>query len=314
MAGILAMAAGVACAQVGRGFTTIESIAGSAVSMQLGRIEGLDKAEAPIPEHLKHLSVKPYRLRFAASETIKGSPAPSMVRLVFLQHTHEIDFLKKHKVELLLAVGRDRLSYDPEPLDGLDPRLGRVSISLVTLAPISEDHSEPDKTIADSLNTAMNDGRMFGINLEVIRCRNELLKRARRFAAKHPRETETIGLQIPNDFAALVGYPNAYAVINLPKTEEVVPLLRRILAGQEWILKHTRSSRWPAHWKEGERVSLIRGALQCIRRFPSRENAALVRRYTGPDNLPAISELAAAVQGINELAIQILADWGMQQG
>lgn len=220
-------------AQRGRAFITIEAHVGIAHSINLGIITGLEQSDYPFPPDGPYYG-KAYKVTFLVSETIKGPAVKSFSFHLNLQHTTEITYLKQNNIELLLFHS-DRYS-DEEGEFGPGAPGNYYSFRILEKLKSDGDRLGTRDT-ADQLNINLNEGKMFDLNLNVISGRNNILKKARAFAKKHPRIIETDHLMVPNDFAAKIGYPNAYALIVLPICEETRSVLSELEMNPDRLLK-----------------------------------------------------------------------------
>jgi hypothetical protein len=102
--------------------------------------------------------------------------------------------------------------------------------------------SGAESAIASQINTSYDSGRMFTGELEVVMGTEEILKRVRGFAKKHPKTLSAVTLRVPNEFGALCGDPNAFCAITLPICPETKATLVAIKADPGLILRRIESS------------------------------------------------------------------------
>ncbi|HZH99482.1 MAG TPA: hypothetical protein VEX38_10965 [Fimbriimonadaceae bacterium] len=238
-------------AQRGRAFVSLEAHVGTAHSVHVGFVKHLEPIQYPKQE-TDFAPGKPYRVRFAVLETIKGKPAKSLDLILALQHTQKLDYVRDHGLEVMLVGTTD--DVDEEAEVGLEVPGTRYSFRI--LQPIRHPKTEPTTAwIADHLNTSMNEGRMFDLNLRVISGRENIVKRARVFASKYPEVLGKGHINIPNEFGVKCGYTNAYCMITLPLCPETKRLALALEQDPSRLLKDVKTEERGV-WRKAIRASV----------------------------------------------------------
>jgi hypothetical protein len=206
-------------AQVGREFVSAEAYVALARVIYVGTIIEL----TPI-KYDKLLSEiqkigKPYRLVFEVSETIRGNDAKRVELVLSLQSTHFLEHMREHAAPIMLVGGPNPIDSYPRPEVGIEEQDVTVAgqwYQFRLLEPVKVSKSGDEAEIAQQLNSNYDSCRMFTHDLDVVSGREAILKRVRAFAKEHPSMLKCLSLDVPNEFGALCGHPNAYCCITLP--------------------------------------------------------------------------------------------------
>jgi hypothetical protein len=232
-------------AQRGRAFVSIEAHVGTASTVHVGFVKQLEPIEYEIPKDGFYPG-KPYRVTFTVSETIKGVSAKSMNLVLCLQHTFNLEYLRDNRIEVMLVGTNQYLDEHAEI--GLERPGMRYSFRI--LQPILFPTSSPStEWTGQQLNVSQNSGRMFDLNLDVISRRDEILKRARAFAKKHPEVLQADYIGVPNEFAVKCGYTDAYCLITLPLCPESKKLAHKLEKKPDRLLKDVKEADLPMQRK-----------------------------------------------------------------
>lgn len=237
-------------AQRGRAFLTIEAHVGFAHSVHLGRLSGLEPSDYTFPPEGQYYG-KAYKVTFSVNETIKGAEAKSISFVLNLQHIAELSYLKEKNIELLLF--HSNQYSDEEGEFGPGAPGNYYSFRILEKLRSDGDRLGPRGT-ADQLNINLNEGKFFDLNLNVISGRGKILKRARSFAKKYPGTLNVEHINVPNAFAAQCGYPNAYALVNLPLCEEARKVIALLAKNPSRLVRFS-----PKADREGEKALILVG-------------------------------------------------------
>ena len=295
-------------AQRGRGFVSVEGHVGLARIVHVGTIESLKQIEYNKPLQFPLSAGKPYRLLFKVGETIRGPKTKTLELVLDLQRSTDLEFFRDHHTELMLVGGPSM--QDEEAVDGLEEQGKAVEstrYSFRILRRLEESNPKDTQTIEWQINTNLDSGRMFGSDLSVVSSRDGILKRARAFAKKHAEILSSIWLIVPNEFGSLCGYTNAYCGITLPICPETEHTLASLLKNPDRFLRGVK-----AKDRDNARWSLLVGTLRVFEPFPSRENAALVRRLSkGYEPKPLQDGRFASPYDVKRAADKLLETWKM---
>jgi hypothetical protein len=263
----------IAVAQVGRVFNPAESFVALAETVRLGKIVSLERIEYSKGLVGPQVYGKPYRMVFQVSETIRGKRATSVELVLSLQDTRILDYMRDSKSEVLLTGGPKRIDDDPDPevgieedgkrVDGYWYKFNFLEIPIVT----SED------SIERQINVTYNEGKLFTLDLQVIRGRDAILKHMREFAKQHKGVMEAVYLNVPNSFASLIGHPGAFSLVALPVCAETERTLVSLLKNPDLIFARI------GRQTEYQREATLGSAIQCLKPFKSEANAMLVRGF-----------------------------------
>lgn len=246
--------------QRGRAFVSIEAHVGTARSVHIGFVKHLEPIEYVKPKEGFYPG-NPHRVTFTVTETIKGSAVKSLDLILTLQQTHELEYLRDNAIEVMLVATSQYI--DEEAEIGLDGPGSRYSFRI--LQPIRHPRGKPESEwIAKQLNISLDEGRMFDLRLDVISRRDEILKRARAFAEKHPEVLHAHSIHVPNEFGVKCGYTNAYCGITLPLCPESEKFAIQLEKNPSRLLKDVKEN------VEYQRKAVIEG----LRRFLSQFDAA----------------------------------------
>jgi hypothetical protein len=236
-----------------------------------------------------------YRLTFTVSEAIRGPKLASTEFVVSVQRLTNLQYFRDHATELLL-IG-STAPGDENYVQGVDDL--RYSFRILQPLPAKGD------AVAAQINTDLDSGRMFGVDLALLTTKSEILRRAREFTRKHPEVTSTLWLQVPNDFARRCGYPNAFAVISLPICPETASTLVSLLRNPDQVTRFVSlKDRLIA------RSWLVREVLRRIEPFPTREAVDAVRKLARSNVVSDVSEAPYASQtDIEASATALLKRW-----
>ena len=215
----------------------------SAEAVHVGRVAEVSSIEFSKPDD-RFYPGKPYRITFDATESIKGPSAAKLNFVLDLQYTTELDYLRDHKLEVMLVKTKDYVDeYAEVALDELGTRY-----SFRLLRPVRHPKDQPaTKHVADQLNTDFDSGRMFDMNLKVFAGRDEILKKARSFVKKYPTAAPNFLLSVPNEFGVKCGYTNAYCMVAIPVCKETNALMSRIKESPDFLIRDVpkdQQSRW----------------------------------------------------------------------
>ncbi|MBL1152033.1 MAG: hypothetical protein D8M22_04755 [Armatimonadetes bacterium] len=303
----LACAPGMSFAQVGRVFTPAEGFVALAETVRVGRIVSLERIEYSQELVGEQVLGKPYRMVFQVRETIRGKDAKMVELVLSLQHSHMLDYMRDHKSEVLLAGSANRIDSDPDPEVGIEEDGKRVDGHWYHFRFLETPPKTDKNTIERQINITYNEGKMFTFDLKVIRGRDAILKRMREFAKKHKETVEAVYLRVPNDFASLVGYPNAFAKVRLPACAETERTLVSLLKDPDLIFGRIGPQ------PEFERDATLGSAIQCLKPFKNEANASLVRGFLegfAPKEGENLVESRA--KRTQKAAWLLLKEWGME--
>jgi hypothetical protein len=233
-----------ASAQVGRIFVSAEVYAGVSRIVYVGKIVELQRVDYEKPLTPIQEIGKPHRLVFEVGETIRGDEVRRLDLVLSLQSTHDLEYMRDHSVQIMLVGGPTRLDRFPIKAVGIEERGKRADdewYQFRVLDPIELPESGAERAIASHINTCCDSGRMFTGKWEVIVGSKEILKRVRDFAKRHPETLSGITLQVPNEFGALCGDPNAFCAITLPVCPETKANLIALKADPGLILRRIES-------------------------------------------------------------------------
>jgi hypothetical protein len=283
-----------AFAQVGRGFVTIESHVGSSQFVYLGRIVRLE-AVPPSERSSFPAYERQYRLSFKVTEAVRGPRVASTEFVISVQRLTNLQYFRDHATELLLIAST--APGDENYVQGA----GDLRYSFRILQPLPDN----ENAIAGQINTDLDSGRMFGVDLVLLGSRSEILRRARAFTRKHPEVTSTLWLQVPNDFARRCGYPNAFAVLSLPVCPETARTLVSLLRSPDQVTRFVSPKD-----RLISRSWLVREVLRQLEPFPTKEAVAAVRKLARSNVVSDVREAPYASQtDIEASATALLKRW-----
>jgi hypothetical protein len=292
----------LASAQVGRVFHSLEARIGAARSVHVGVIESVSPVEFPIPEG-GFFPGKPFLVRFRVSETIKGAPAYTLSLVMTLQWAHELEYFAAHRTELLFT---DSTLSNQRTSTQKSLREPGIEYSFRILAPLWPRRGAKDAWVAKQTNVDDDFGQTFDSDLRVLRGRERILNRARAFVKKHGDAVlETVRMQIPNDYARLCGYPNAFAMLTLPKLPVRERLYAGILRDPNRILRHVSPRD-----RELEGLLLRANMIRSLAEFPSAPNAELIRRVAAPFEPMELQDGRISSLDVRRTADEVLREWG----
>ena len=240
---LLVMAPVSASAQVGRIFVSAEAYAGVSRIIYVGKIVELQRIDYEKPLTSIQKLGKPHRLVFEVGETIRGQKLERIELVLSLQNTVYLEYMRGHALEIMLVAGPTSLRQFPSAEVGIEEHGKRVAgdwYQFRVLDPLETPASGVEKEMASQINTQYDSGRMFTAELEVVAGGKEILKHVRDFAKKHPETLSTVMLQVPNEFGALCGSPNAYSAITLPVCLETKATLEAIKADPGRIIRRIK--------------------------------------------------------------------------
>lgn len=226
---ILAWMPSIGWAQVGRGYVSVEAYVGLARVVHVGKIVELEQIEYEKPLTGIQKIGKPYRMVFEVSETIRGGKTERLELVLALQSAHFLEYMRDHSLEIMLVAGPNRIDSSPRAEVGIEEqgkRLDGERYQFRLLTPVNVPESDAGDSIASQLNNMYDSCRMFTNELEVVEGREMILKKARSFAMEHTEILTAVSLQVPNEFGALCGTPNAYSMITFP----ICPSTKKTLA------------------------------------------------------------------------------------
>jgi hypothetical protein len=304
------MAPAVGFAQVGRGFTPVEGYVALGESVRVGKVIKLEQTEYDKSLVGVQSYGKPYRLTFAVEETIKGKESKQVQLVLSLQSTRFLEYMRQHGSSVLMVGGPNRINSDPDPEVGIEEDGRPVDAhwyQFLFLDPPNKADRQKDPDLAKQISITFNEGRMFTIDLQVVQGREAILQRARAFAKKHRETNESVWLRVPNAFGQLVGYANAYCGIKLPVCPETERTLIALLKNPRLIF-----DRIPPQ-QDWDKNSLVVETLKCLKPFPSKANAALVRQFVRDYNPASVTKEIryATMPNIQQTAVEVLSAWKM---
>lgn len=312
---ILILAANSCLAQRGRAFFTVEAQMAVAQRVYLGRIVSLEQVDYPLPPDPLSTFWKQFRMKFEVSETIKGERVKLVTVILNLQHADQLNYFLQHKTELLLERGAKYVpGVDSTSLYYVLEEEGKpvsdASIYFRTLGPVERGPRSEQRTVGEQIDIDLDSGRMFGADLTLFKSRSSVLRRAREFVKAHPGTLQTLHMSIPNEFATLCGYPNAFALIVLPVCPETERMLIRLLKDPDQLSRRAKIRDWD-RW----RLAIMVNALNALKPFPSEANARVVReigsRYP---SLPLVDDRYASSDDVRRAADALLAEWQLSSG
>ncbi len=298
-------------AQTGRGFVSVEGYVGLSKEVQVGKIEKFELIEYNKPLKAPESYGKPYRVSFAVSETIRGEKTKSVEIVLAVQIPGSLQYFKDHHTELMLVVSDDALDSVPMPEVGIEENGKRVDgtwYQFRILNPIAVPDEVQQTWIEQQLGTSYDHGRMFDLDLAVVSGREQILKRARRFAKDHKEKCRSVWLRVPNSFGSLCGYPNAFCGISLPRTVKTERLLVSLLEKPDQILDCM-----PIKGTDLERYGLLYNVLRSLESFPSKENAAQIRKLLKalPSGKEEPEERYGSPQLVHAMGTALLKRWAI---
>ena len=255
---LLVMAPSSASAQVGRIFVSAEAYAGMSRVIYVGKIVELQPIDYEKPLTPTQKIGKPYRLVFEVGETIRGEKFKRLELVLSLQNTIYLEYMRSHALEIMLVGGSTLLDSFPAAEVGIEEHGKRVDgnwYQFRVLDPLQVPASDVGKAIASEIYTYYDSGRMFTAELEVVVSSKEILKHVRDFAKKHPKTLSDVMLQVPNEFGALCGSPNAYSAITLPICPETKVTLEALKADPGLVLRRIKprdEKYYDRAWQRGE--------------------------------------------------------------
>jgi hypothetical protein len=116
-----------------------------------------------------------------------------------------------------------------------------------------------------------------------------------------------VWLRVPNAFGQLVGYANAFCGIKLPICPETEQTLIALLENPGLIL-----DRIPPQ-EASTQTAMVVETLKCLKPFPSKPNAALVRQFVRDYNPASVTKEIryATMPNIQQMAVEVLSAWKM---
>lgn len=248
--------------QVGREYVTIEGYVGLARAVRVGQIVKLERVDYPQPQSWRQNLGKPYRVVFEVSETIRGDRSERLELVLSLQSTHFLEYMRDHAVESLLVSGPNRIDSSPNAEVGIAEQGKRFEderYQFRLLTPVKVPENAGGDSIPAQLNRRYDSCRMFTNDLEVITGREAILKRARAFARAHTDLLSPISIQVPNEFGALCGTPNAFSIITLPMCPGSQKTLLAVKADPYRVLGRVQAKH--ANYDRAELLKTIEEAL-----------------------------------------------------
>lgn len=307
---LLALAPALTFAQRGRGFTAVESYVALGESVHFGKITKLEQIEYRKPLSGVQTYGKPYRLTFAVEETIRGKQAKQIELVLALLNKRLLEAMRDFGSEVMMVGGPNRIDDDPDPEIGVEEDGKRVDghwyqFRFLDAPTRAEQQKDPD--LVKQILITYNEGKMFTVDLRVVRGRYAILQCARAFAKKHKEMTESVWLRVPNAFGELVGYANAYCGIMLPVCHETERTLVALLKNPALVLDKI------GRQQDFDKNSLVVESLKCLTPFPSKSNAELVRKFLGDYDPAAASKEVryATPEDIQRTAWEVLKAWKM---
>jgi len=116
-----------------------------------------------------------------------------------------------------------------------------------------------------------------------------------------------VWLRVPNAFGQLVGYANAFCGIKLPICPETEQTLIALLENPGLIL-----DRIPPQ-EASTQTAMVVETLKCLKPFPSKPNATLIRKFLGEysPTSPTSEARYAITPNIRHTALEVLTAWKM---
>lgn len=201
----------------------------------VGQIQSMEELPEAGLERKPDIYGKPYRVVFAVSEAIRGEKVKQVEFRLALQSTLYLDYMREHKFEILLSAGPTHMESFPRPERSWD---GETYYHFRVLSKLPQ--KKVDDPILSQLAIYYDHGRIFTADLGIMSDRNKILRRVREFAKKHPEPLPVTHLHVPNPFGALVGSPNAFCAIVLPKSEETKTMLLDLVAHPEKMIRRMK--------------------------------------------------------------------------
>ncbi|MBN9501386.1 MAG: hypothetical protein BGO01_01055 [Armatimonadetes bacterium 55-13] len=288
--GLFLVSALSALGQTGRGFVSVEAYVGLARDVRVGRIVSLDKIDGVELRTEEQGWGTPCRVVFEVSETIKGAPAKMLDLVLSPQHYFNLQCMLDNKFEIMLVSGPNRIDHFPMPFPGVEEQGKRVDGDFYQFRVLSSlPKTKPgDRTILEQLAVYYDEGRMFTLELDVVKGRGAILQRARTFAKKYPKMLRDVWLPVPNPFGELVGDPNAFCGIKLPICSETEQTLLNLLKHPERITQRMNTPNTDSY-----RDEVVKSSLKALREFPTPSTTNAVR-YLSNHSVGAIREAAEA--------------------
>jgi hypothetical protein len=293
---VLMLSTAGAMAQVGRSFTAVEAYVARGKVVYVGRISKLELIEYTEPLTGSQVYGKPYRVTFDVSEVIRGPKRSIFHFILALQSTPDLQYMLDHRLEIMLVAGPNRIDSVPSPEVGIEEEGVPVHdywYHFRILDPLPE--SKPgERTVLDQLGTNYDSGRMFTYDLKIVKGREQILSRARVFAKRYPDPLPAVWLYVPNDFAALVGYPNAYCMITLPVCAETNQVILELVRHPERMAARMKVEDRKKHLGE-----IQANAIRALRPFPNAEGRSVLERIVK----------GRGSADVREEARRVLAEW-----
>ena len=221
---LLALVPVLASAQIGRLFVSAEASVGQARIVHVGKIVELGTIEYGKPLTEKEtLGIKPCRLVFEVSETIRGDEVKRLELVLLPGIKDYLEYMRDHSVEVILISGSGPRRPYPYGIPGIEEQGRRTSGELYqfrAMDPLKVPEPGTGAAIEKTINAYFDSGRMFTHELGIVAGREAILGRMRAFARKHPEVLATVTLAVPRELGTLCGYPDAGAFISLPLCPE----------------------------------------------------------------------------------------------
>jgi len=234
-----------ASAQTGRIFVSAEAFASASRIIKLGMIVELKQIDYDKPLTMLQKIGKPYRLVFKITDNIRGEEGKRLELVLALQSPWQMEYMRDHNLEVLLLGGT--LLHDYPHVGGIgiaeagkpvndEERYQFRLLDPVKIPEAKDAASEEAAEYAKMLNSGFDECRMFTSDFKVITGSKEILPVMRAFVKKYPKVLLRVMVDVPNEFGAQVGHPNAYCGISLPICPETKATLVALKAEPGLIL------------------------------------------------------------------------------
>ena len=207
------LACGVAQAQTGRAFPTVEAIVGSSEQVYSGWIESA-------PPSVNEPKTNPHRFHLVVHvvDTFKG-PVKQRIEIdmtSFLPQSVFRQFCERREMFLWLSPPTDRqVEYDLTSKMGSEG--GRPDFLWFRLYEYG------------SMTRYMDyDSNIFTSDLRVISTWKDLRKEIQRFLKRHSEIVETVSVTLPDSIIEMCGDPNAFGVVIAAKTPEFLKVAKEL--------------------------------------------------------------------------------------
>lgn len=221
---LLALVPALGSAQTGRLFVSAEASVAQARIVYVGKIVELALFEYGKPLTEKEtLGIKPCRLVFEVSETIRGDEVKHLELVLLPGIKDYLEYMRDHSIEVILISGPGLRRPYPYGIPGIEEQGRRTSGELYefrALDPLKVPEPGTGASIEKTINAYFDSGRMFTHELGIVTGREAILGRMRAFAKQHTEVLATVTLAVPREFGKLCGDPNAGPFISLPLCPE----------------------------------------------------------------------------------------------